>query len=83
LGLNFPRTESVLPPAQGSNLRFARTNKMMMMIACISIKSGLSPLIESLYAQILHFTIEITGGLRSHLLLFFVERKNLLKEKSS
>jgi len=56
---------------------------MMMMIACISIKSGLSPLIESLYAQILHFTIEITGGLRSHLLLFFVERKNLLKEKSS
>jgi len=55
---------------------------MMMVIAFISIKCGFSHLIEGLYAQILHFTVEITGGLRSHLLLFFVERKSLLKEKS-
>ena len=48
-----------------------------MMIAFITISSGLVPLIEGLCAQILYFRFEIIGGLRSHLLLFFVGRKNM------
>jgi len=52
-----------------------------MMIAFITINSGLVPLIKGLCAQILYFTVEIIGGLRSHLLLFFPERKNKLKKK--
>ena len=55
----------------------------MMMIAFITIKSDLVPLIEGLCAQILYLRSEIIGGLRSHILLFFFERKNMLKEKSS
>jgi len=53
----------------------------MMMIAVIqvTIKSGLIPLI----AQIHYFRFEIIGALRSHLLLFFFERKNMLKKRSS
>jgi len=35
---------------------------MMMMIAFITIKSGLVPLIEGLYAQIFCFRCEIIGG---------------------
>jgi len=38
---------------------------MMMMIAFITINSGLVPLIEGLCAQILYFRFEITGGLRA------------------
>jgi len=53
------------------------------MIAFITIKSDLVPLIEGLCAQILYLRSEIIGGLRSHILLFFFERKNMLKEKSS
>ena len=34
----------------------------MMMIACITIKSGLVPLIEGLCGQILYFRFEIIGG---------------------
>jgi len=57
----------------------------MMVIAFITMKSGLVPLIEGLCAQILYLRFEIIGGhcLRSHLLLFFVERKNMLKKKSN
>jgi len=54
-----------------------------MMIAFIVIKSGLVRLIEGLCDQILYFRFQIIGGLRSHLLLFFFERKSMLKEKSS
>ena len=44
----------------------------MMMIAFITMDSGLVPLIEGLCAQILYFRFEIMGGLRSHLLLFTI-----------
>ena len=47
----------------------------MMMIAFITMKSGLVPLIEGLCTLILYLRFEIIGGLCSHLLLFFVERK--------
>jgi len=55
---------------------------LMMMIAFITINSGLVPLIEGLCAQILYSRFEITGGLRSHLLLFFFGRKSMLKIKA-
>ena len=54
-----------------------------MMIAFNTVQSGLLPLIEGLCAQIYYIRFEIIGGLRSHLFLFFSERKNMLKEKSS
>ena len=53
-----------------------------MMIAFITINSGLVPLIEGLCAQILYFRSEKIGGLRAHVLLFFFERKNMLKKKA-
>ena len=55
---------------------------MMMMIAFITIKSSLVPSIEGLCAQILELRFEIISGLRSHLLLFFFGRKNMLKKKA-
>jgi len=55
----------------------------MMMIAFITIKSGLVPLIEGLCAQILYFRIGIIGGLRSHSLLFFVFAKKRYVEKKA
>ena len=55
----------------------------MMMIAFITINSGLVPLIEGLCAQILYFRFDIIGGLRSHLLLFFFGRENLLEKKAA
>jgi len=55
----------------------------MMMIAFITINSGLVPLIEDLCAQIYHLRFEIIGGLRLHILLFFFGRKNTLKKKLS
>jgi len=55
---------------------------MMMMIAFITIKSSLVPLIEGLCAQIWELRFEIIGGLRSHLLLFSFGRKNMLKKKT-
>jgi len=45
---------------------------MMMMIAFITINSGLVRLIEGLCAEILYYRFEIIGGLRSHLLPFFL-----------
>jgi len=53
----------------------------MMMIAFVTIKSGLVPLIEGLCDQIYSFRFEIIGGLRSHLLLVDLERKNMSKRK--
>jgi len=47
----------------------------MMMIAFIIINSGLVPLIEGLCAQISYFRFEIIGGLHSHLLLCFFEKR--------
>jgi len=55
---------------------------LMMMIAFIIINSGLVPLIEGLYAQILYFRFEMISGLCSHLLLFFSWRKIMLKKKA-
>jgi len=55
---------------------------IMMMIAFISINSGLVPFSEDLCAQILYFRFEIIDGLCSHLLLFFFGEKNMLKEKA-
>jgi len=52
------------------------------MIAFITINSGSVPLIEGLCAEILYFRFEIIGGLRSHPLLFFFGRKNMLKKKA-
>jgi len=52
-----------------------------MMIAFITINSGFVPLFEGLCAQILFLRFVIIGGLRSHLLLFFFGRKNMLKKK--
>ena len=56
-------------------------SRMMIMIAFITIKSGLVPLIQGLCAQICYFRFEIIGGLRLHLLLFFFERENISEEK--
>jgi len=55
---------------------------VMMMTAFIAIKSGVVPLIEGLGAQILDFIFEIISGLRSHLLLFFVEKKICSRKKA-
>jgi len=55
---------------------------MMMMIAFITMSTGLVHLIEGLCAQIYELRFEIIGGLRSHLLLFFFGRKNMLKKKT-
>jgi len=54
----------------------------MMMIAFITINSGLVSLIEGLCAQTYYLGFEIIGGLRSHLVLFFFGRKNMLKKKA-
>ena len=50
--------------------------------AFITTNSGSVPFIEGLCDQILHFRYEIISGLRSHLLLFFFGRKNILKKKA-
>ena len=47
------------------------------MLAFITIKGGLLPLIKGLSAQILRCRFEIIGGLRSHLLLFHVEHTKI------
>jgi len=54
----------------------------MVTIASMTINSGLVHLIEDLCAQILYFGFEIIGCLRSHLLLLFFDRKNMLKKKA-
>ena len=64
----------------GTNLVCIHRFETMMMIAFITINSVLVPLIEGLCAQIIYFKFDIIGGLRSHFLLLFFERKNMLKE---
>jgi len=54
----------------------------MMMIAFITINSGLVTLIEGLCDQILYLRFEIISALRSHLLLFFFGRKTMSKKKA-
>ena len=59
----------------------------MMMIAFITIKSGLVPLIEGLCPQNYCFRFEIFSGVRSHLLIFFFcreifERKHFTEQNS-
>ena len=54
----------------------------MMMIAFITIKSSLVPLIKGLCDLFQELRFEIIGGLHSHLLLFFFGRKNMLKKKA-
>jgi hypothetical protein len=56
----------------------------MMMIAFITVKSGLVTLIESLCAQICYFRFEIICGfaITSHLFCFFFERKNMFKKRA-
>jgi len=51
----------------------------MMMIAFITIKSSLVPLIEGPSAQI-NFRFEISVGLLTSSSFFFCETKNVLKE---
>jgi len=66
-------------PPSSRHVSTASFRKHMMMIAVITIKSSLVPLIEGLCAQI-YFRFEISV-VCSHLLLFnFCERKNMLKE---
>jgi len=57
----------------------AKYTRMMMIIAFITMNSGLVLLIEGLCAQILYFRFEIIVGLHSHLLLSFFGRKNTWK----
>jgi len=57
----------------------------MMMIAFITINSGLVPLIEGLCGRILYFRFEITGRFCSlaHLFAFLCRKEKYVKEKSS
>ena len=58
------------------------TPLMMIMIAVITINSGLVPLIEGLCAQILYYIFEIIGGL--HIFCFyFSEEKTYYRKKLS
>ena len=61
-------------------MKFLILSANLMMITFIAMNSGLVPLIEGLCTQILYFRFEIIGGLRSHLLLFFFGRKNMIKK---
>jgi len=54
----------------------------MIMIAFITIESGLVPLIEGPCAQIYYFRFEIIGGLRSHLLIFRFRKKKYVEKKA-
>ena len=55
------------------------SENMMMMIAFITIKSSLVPLIEGLRAQI-YFRFEISVVFLTSSSFLFCERKNMLKE---
>jgi len=57
-------------------------SSLMMMIAFITMNSGLVPLIENLCAQIYGLRFEIISGWRSHLFLFFFGKKSILNEKT-
>jgi len=73
---------------QGGSLYFClfvqpHTRRHLMIIAFITINSGLVPWIQGLCAQILSFRFEIIGGLRSHLLLFLTKKIYFKKMRSS
>jgi len=51
-----------------------------MMIAFTTVKSSLVPFVEGLCAPI-YYRFEISVLLRSHLLLFLIGRKNMLRKK--
>jgi len=53
---------------------------VIMIIAFITIKSGIVPLIEGLCAQINYFRFEIIGGFAFTSLLFFFERKKMIRK---
>ena len=55
----------------GSGVGETREGGMMMMIAFITMNSGLVLLIEGICAQIYKLRFEIIGGLRSHIFLLF------------
>ena len=54
-----------------------------MMIAFITIESGLVPLIEGLCAQIYYFRFEIIGGFAFTCFVFLFRKKKYVKEKSN
>jgi len=56
--------------------------QVMMMIVFITMNRGLVPLNYGLCTQILYSRFKIIGDLRSHFLLFFFGRKNMLNEKA-
>jgi len=55
----------------------------MMMMALITIKGGLVPLIEGLCAQILNFRFEIIGDFAFTLFAFFFRKEKYAQENSS
>ena len=59
----------------------AHRQNLMMMIAFMTVNSGLVPLIKGLCAQMYYLRFEMIGGVRSHLLLFFFGRENMLKKE--
>jgi len=59
----------------------SETKALMMMIAVITMKSSLVPLIEGLCAHI-YFRFEISMVLYSHFFAFLFWKKNSLKKKT-
>ena len=53
-----------------------------MMIAFITIESGFVPLLRVYALKSFILDLRLSVVLRLHLLLFFFERKNMLKEKA-
>jgi len=60
-----------------------RHGPLVMMIAFITIKSGLVPLIEGLCTEIYYFRFEIISGFAFTSFAFLFRRKKYVKEKSS
>jgi len=56
---------------------------VMMMIACITIKSGSVPFFEGLCAQIYDFRFEIIGGFAFTSFAFLFRKKKYVTENSS
>jgi len=72
---------SHIQPRPCHQVHRTRSNTAMLMIAFITLNYSLVPVIESLYSSN-HCGFDFLV-LRSHLLLFFFERKNLFMKKSS
>ena len=56
---------------------------VMMMIACITIKSGSVPFFEGLCAQIYDFRFEIIGGFAFTSFAFLFRKEKYVTENSS